>query len=88
MVSRMTQQGPSYYLAINKSASTARQGCLFVRDATAFCDRLILGKDTLEALQRGLQDVIQIAREAHVGSKAMVVQFRDVRTELFKACYY
>ena len=83
----MVQQGPSYYLAINKSAWTAQQGCIFASDAITFCDRLILGRDTLEALQRGLQDVMQIAREAHAGSVAMIVQFRNVRTELFKACY-
>lgn len=86
MVSRMTRQGPAYYLAINKSAWTAQQGCLFASDAIAFCDRLILRKDALEALQRGLKDVMQIAREAHAGSIAMVVQFRDVRMELFKVC--
>ena len=87
-MSRLTQQGPLYYQAINKSVWTAQQGCLFARDVIAFCDRLILGKDTLEALQRGLRDIMQIAREAHAGSIAMIVQFRDVRAELSKVCHY
>ena len=88
MVSRITRLGSSYYQAIDRSAWTARQGRALASNAIAFCDRLILGKDTLETLQRGLQDTMQIGTEAHAGSKTMIAEFRDVRTRLFKACRY
>lgn len=86
VVDRIVEQGPGYYRAIQKSAETAQQGCSFAADAIAFCERLIRKEDTLENLQRGLQDIIQVANSAHEGANDMNTQFKQVRVELFKVC--
>lgn len=77
------KQGPAYYSAIHKSTDTAENSCSFAKDAVAFCERLMLQKDTLPTLIRGLQDIIQVAEQAREGAEDMGKQFRNVRIELF-----
>lgn len=84
VVDRIVKQGPGYYGAIQKSAETAQQGCSFAADAIAFCDRLTRKEGTLENLQRGLQDIRQMAKRAHEGANDMNKEFKRVRVELFK----
>jgi hypothetical protein len=77
-----------YLGAIQNSADTAQQWSSFASEAVAFCDRLIDGKDSLEVLETGLQDTIEVAESARERSKLMSEQFRQVRSELFQVFLY
>jgi hypothetical protein len=84
IVERISQQAPDYYRAVHKSAETAHKGCSFARDAVDFCKRLIRAKDSVGALKEGLDNIKEVAKNAHEDSEEMYQQFKDIRVELFK----
>lgn len=88
MIKRILRQGPAYYSAIRNSAETAQQGCIFAKDAIAFCESLVKPNDSLQLLQSGLERIKDVAEKAHQGAKDVYEKFRLVRVELNEARFH
>jgi archaellum component FlaC len=53
-------------------------------DAIDFCRRLLKAEDSFGRLKSGLDNIKDVAKNAHQDALEMNRQFKDIRVELFK----
>jgi cell division FtsZ-interacting protein ZapD len=83
VVDKVIKQGPSYYLAIQKSSEIAHMSCSFATDAIHFWQHLST-EDTSDTVKSRLDKIKKVAKSVHNGSQKMHNLFKLVRIELFK----
>jgi len=81
---KITEQGTSYYQAIQKSVEIAPRELSFTRDAIGFWMRLLRAEDSFETLKSELDDVQDVTKTVCRNARDIYQQFKDNRVGLFK----
>jgi len=82
IIQNIREQSVVYYHALDLSIKTVEDGYTFSSDSEYLCDFLVDPNNTTEDIQEFIDDMRQIARQAHEDAKVISEMFRGVRQNL------